>query len=436
MADTDDEPIIRAYIDRMLAIADADDEPDQAMLESIATELGLSADDVRRANGIAADHHKRARHYIEVSRWDDAIAELTQAIALRPQEPDVRFALAEAHAGRWADDGRSADKQQAERAIRKVLEQQPDRKEAYALLQRLDKPRSGRRNALWIGMAGVVGLVAVMVSLDDGFLRPDKMLRKALRSATRPAVVAGQTAGSDYSPVSEVDIPFQWDDSDKGQGLRASVRVSRLTRHKEPSLYNYAVLLTNQGHAVIDKLTVRLTYRSSGGAPLKEETVELLNSAYVPMRPGDELATGSMRLVPKETASVKASVVMRDEVEAPAAFEPGTPEPVTWTVAKPGHVAIDVRKRYESLKPFLAGDKKSYEGHFELHNLGKGAISELEMAADILDRQDHVLKTLTRSVVLGRGRELGPGHVCTFEFFEFLGPTASDHVRLRVTDVR
>jgi hypothetical protein len=445
MADTEDEPIIRAYIDRMLAIAKDDDEPDQAMLESIASELGLSDEDVQRANRLAADHHTRARHFLGLKRWDDALAELAQATALRPHDVDMRVDLAEAYVSRWEAERNGDDKVAAERLIRKVIEHEPDRKVAYTLLSRLDQRRSVRVPRVGIGVgAAIVVLAVILVSLDDGFLRPDKMLAKLWRQWNRSPVTQtvvpneAPTKAPDTSsaPVTEVDIPLRLVSTGKGQGLSAVVRQSRLTRHQDPSLYNYALLLTNNGRTEIKKLGVQLTFRSAKGEALGIEKIDLINSADPPWRPGDEYAKGDMRLVPLATAAVDAEIVLRDEVAAPPSYAPASPQSVVWDAPKPSHISLAFRKRRETLKAIWSGGNKTFEGHYEVHNQGQGAINELAVTADILDRQGKRLKSKSRSIVYGNGRELAPGHVRAFQLFEFSLPETAEQVRLRVTEVQ
>jgi hypothetical protein len=233
-----------------------------------------------------------------------------------------------------------------------------------------------------------------------------------------------------------LDIPLRWVTTGKGQGLSAVVKHSRLTRHRDPSLYNYSLMLTNQGRTEIQKLSMQLTYRSVNGVSLGTRKIDVINSADPPWRPGDEFAKGDMQLVPLSTAAVDAEVVLRDEVAAPNAYGQSQPMAVTWSETKPQHVTLAFAKRRETLKASWAAGTKTFEGHYEVRNRGQGAITALEITADILDRHGAVLKTKSRTAVRGQGLELAPGHVRTFQLWEWQLPETADHVRLRVTEVQ
>src|SRR5688572_23528065 len=105
-----------SYVERLLALKSAeDDDLDAAELREIALELGLSEEDLENADAAASKYLKRGQGFAEHDRWDDAIAELTNAMALQPQRPEVLFALADAHAERWRVQRRSADRSAADR---------------------------------------------------------------------------------------------------------------------------------------------------------------------------------------------------------------------------------------------------------------------------------------------------------------------------------
>lgn len=135
-----DEKILRAYIERAMALHDERrEELDADELAQIARELGLGDDDLAALEEDAAAHALRAARFIDIGRFDDAIGELGEALAVAPRRAAWLYELARAHAGRWKASGSSKDRQRAEQLARHVVEIDPAYEASYALLKSLDE---------------------------------------------------------------------------------------------------------------------------------------------------------------------------------------------------------------------------------------------------------------------------------------------------------
>ena len=108
--------------------------PTTAELEAIAGELGIEPEEIQAAQKQATDHFTRAQGYMRLGYWDDAIAELDDAIAFNPGKSQFLLCSAQAHFGKWKDYHRTHDADQMHLRVRQCLSLDPSCEEALNLL--------------------------------------------------------------------------------------------------------------------------------------------------------------------------------------------------------------------------------------------------------------------------------------------------------------
>ena len=130
---------IENYIQRVTELTQSAQKiPTNEELEKIVTHLGISPEEIKTAQKQSQDHFTRAQGYFKLKHWDDAIAELQEAIALNPSNLEILNLLANAHLGRWYAKHYRDDEEEIRRRIKQCLEIKPDHQESLSLLAKLD----------------------------------------------------------------------------------------------------------------------------------------------------------------------------------------------------------------------------------------------------------------------------------------------------------
>ncbi len=164
--------VIDNYIQRVTEWSQSSQRiPTTEELENIAAELGIEAEEIQAAQKQSHDHYIRAQGYMRLKHWDDAIAELQEAVAFNPSNLDMLVSLASAHMGRWQANHRREDENNIRLRIRQCLVIKPDCEEALNLLARLShiiKWRNRILTAIGVGLGGVFVGMSGVVLFGDG----------------------------------------------------------------------------------------------------------------------------------------------------------------------------------------------------------------------------------------------------------------------------
>ncbi|MEM8780838.1 MAG: hypothetical protein AAGF26_18640 [Cyanobacteria bacterium P01_G01_bin.49] len=177
--------VIDNYIQRVTEWSQSSQRiPTTEELETIASELGIDPTEIQAAQKQSNDHYVRAQGYMRLKHWEDAIAELQEAVAFNPSNLDMLVSLASAHMGRWQETHHQEDENNIRLRIRQCLAIKPDCEEALNLLARLSnaiKWRNRILTAIVVGLGGVfVGMGSVVLlgnSLPPLFQSESKLER-------------------------------------------------------------------------------------------------------------------------------------------------------------------------------------------------------------------------------------------------------------------
>ena len=103
-------------IERYLGLVQPErkEDVDQAELEAIARELGVTEDEIRAGEAAASDHATRGRLHSAHGLHDDAVRELGAALALRPFDREIRRGLAEVLVARFEANNEPQDASRSE----------------------------------------------------------------------------------------------------------------------------------------------------------------------------------------------------------------------------------------------------------------------------------------------------------------------------------
>jgi len=151
--------VIEDYIQRVTELSQSTQRiPSAPELEAIARELGIEPEEIQAAQKQAADHFTRAQGYLRLNYWDDAIAELNEAIAFNPGQSELLLFSAKAHLGKWQKHHQKQDAEQMHLRVRQCLSLEPSCEGALDLLAEFRKNQQ-QHSRMLITLAVFVGAI-------------------------------------------------------------------------------------------------------------------------------------------------------------------------------------------------------------------------------------------------------------------------------------
>ena len=403
------DQMIENYIERVLALRQSQ-TLQQADLESLALELGMTADDIDEAKGKAQDHLSRGKSYLQCRRWDDAIEELKQAAALNPVDLTVLHALAEAYQSRYLQQRRRVDKDEAIVLAKQCLALKPDDLDAIARMNALDAPAGNRRSkALWIGGGAGIGLLGLLagstlligVNPKQQSLFSDNISLTTSSENSRRNITADQTS----QVLPELDIPIEFD----APGLEIDPRLSRLNNYTDSSFYTLNGVLLNNGDQELATLRLKVDYLDAQGNILATESTEAVADNEAELRPGDTHAVNLLKKINPDLTQVRLSVVTQDQIPAASNYSLNPVVNYTWGFTKPANLDFSIAARTDQFKNY--GSRAYHDAVFAITNTSEVAIKKLKLQIDFYDAQDQIIGSEDILVVYGNDAPMVPGEI-------------------------
>lgn len=150
-----------SYLRRVQAVKDQKDtQLSVDEMRATALELGISDAELAAADQEAEKRIERGRGFLRHGRLMDALKDLTEAAALRPQDVDTLHLLARAHLDAFRRTRKEPHRAQAEQLARFCLELAPDHDASYTLLNNLDTLADRRTLAVIVAVSALAVLVA------------------------------------------------------------------------------------------------------------------------------------------------------------------------------------------------------------------------------------------------------------------------------------
>ncbi|WP_373478909.1 hypothetical protein [Geminocystis sp.] len=158
---------IENYIKRVTELSQLGQKiPSNEELLKIASELGISDEEIIYAQRQSQAHFIRAQGYSNLCHWDDAIAELEEALAFNPFNLPMLHLLINCYLGRWKEKHNKQDEQQINFRVKQCLEIQPNDQESLDLLAKLDIFTRNYKYQFW----GITGFILILIGSTIGFL--------------------------------------------------------------------------------------------------------------------------------------------------------------------------------------------------------------------------------------------------------------------------
>jgi|GEM_PF-3414829 len=142
------DKIIDNYIERITTFSqNFQGIPTSEELDKIVSELGITDEQISVIQIESQAYFIRAKSYMKLKQWDDAIVELQEAISLNPFSLEMICCLCEAYMGRWQLKHRREDAINIQSTARKCFQIQPDCEVTMNLLCRFNRLRKWRKNS-------------------------------------------------------------------------------------------------------------------------------------------------------------------------------------------------------------------------------------------------------------------------------------------------
>jgi hypothetical protein len=344
---------------------------------------------------------------------------LTDAAALDPFEVPTVHALAKAHTARWVRDRQAADRAAAEKLARRCIELDPTHGGSFELLNHLEAPRA-RRNVR-IMLAGVVGALLVAGLAVAVALSPDTREAPAPvgRAEQPPGLLKGvfplpepetegpseAPAGGDALETGVFESAHRVELGTAGAGLVFDLSETRFKRYDTTAFLDLRLRVKNESQDLVKALEAVVDIRGADGALDARERLNILGTHEAPLRPGDVHAVGRTFKAPRTLQGFTVRVRSAERAPGPGPYGDSPPVAVRWTVERPGHARIELRRRmFERRSAFVR-----FEG--EVENLGGAALGRLKVALELLDAGGEVLETVDHWVASTSAPPIRPSEV-------------------------
>ena len=419
LAMTTPEQLMRQYAERLLQLRGSlSQRPTAADLEKIALDVGLTSTDLETLRQRAQDHVTRAEGYAEFRRWDDAIAELEQAVELEPLNLDILYFLADGYRQRYQKRGQGRDRTAADALARQCLHLEPSHRAAMALRVALDQPRGLQK---WVRLpkakltilvlVGVGGLGSYQLWYDR---QPHPTPRPAVTHPPEPSATPEPIIASPTPPTTgtqELEIPVELVVPPKLKGLSLQQTTSRLTNYPSgKSFYTVQTLLVNESDQELAKVSGRLALLDDQGQVLESESRSLLDTYQAPLRPGDRHAWDWLTQTP---ATVRAMRLQISTVEATPAAARHAASPtieLRWDIAPPADLQLQVQERRSTTRKYGFGEERlTHIAILAFTNTGNEPVQRLKVQIRRYDETGQALEHHDRYVVTHQVPPLLPG---------------------------
>jgi tetratricopeptide (TPR) repeat protein len=377
-----DDDLIRDYIQHVAEVKERHEQGTrhpltQTDLQTVALEMGLTPEDLARAQQQADQHLIQGQGYLRYGRWTEAIDELEQARCLNPLDLNVLQELARGYGGRFSVDQQERDRQQALSLAKQCLELQPGYLPALQLLHQLDRPRPRSQSfnlRRWTGWGGLLLLVLLGTSVV-------KQVKGSPETALAPAV---QPAAS---PVAVTLVP-----TPELPRLVFDTRRSQLRQQGNTSVYTLQGLLVNQSNRELQRLRLKVDYLNVQDQVIASEVIDALGVQHVALRPGDRQPLGLDKALDASLHRVRLTVQSIESDVAPPQYPEPRPVELKGTARQASRI-FSVAERRSQFQNLSAG-RAYHDAVFEITNTGDAPIHVLKLQIDryssvgrILDRQ-------------------------------------------------
>ncbi|MEO0866866.1 MAG: FxLYD domain-containing protein [Cyanobacteria bacterium J06642_11] len=391
----DRERIIEAYIQRLLTW----EKPlDKGTLAAISKEVGITPAEMHAIKRQAMAHFTRGRNYLQFDCLNDAIDELTQAMALDPLNLDLLHALANAYNQRYNREEDAADRQKALVVAKRCVELKPNDKEALVLISFLEHTPSQKQGSSWqwtkqkLAIAGggvaIISMGLLGVSRLPVFSTPAPL--GPAPGTIVPGSVIYEANDDDLLPdtpdvdvpaaadlISDVDIPVSFD----YPGIVLEARLSQLVDYEDAVYHQLHGVFVNASDKEIRKLTLNTEFLDDNNVAIATNGKDAIGPKDATIRPGDTHAFSWLQKVTSDLTTVNLSITSLEQVPSRRTYVPPTPINYGWQTIKPDNISFELASRSEYAAKATATTDKPEDTDSGSANTDEAAAAQPRAAA-------------------------------------------------------
>ncbi|RMG23051.1 MAG: hypothetical protein D6730_15275 [Bacteroidetes bacterium] len=354
--------------------------------------MGLSEADWEQLQQAYSASLARAKGHSKYQNWDLAIAEYSQAFAIRPIEVEAAFGLASAYEQRWRENKAETDKREAIKFAQICLRQDPRHEGALQLMSRLGRTANPARNKRkrWLLAMGAI-ILALFVGKN--------LLRTSSpqKSSPPPPGPASRPASPSAVSASTLSLPLQFVEHDQ---LRFQSFASSLAVYDSAYSYKLRAYLPVEGME-LSALKLKIELLDEQASVLYSEVFDALASHQPVARAGDLLAIGydhyQKGVLP--IAGARLGVHSMQQAPAPAAYQPAAPLQLKWERPPPANIALTAGMRLDQLSSSRFTAQSFHKIVLEITNQGQANLQRLKLRLDWKDERGEVLQSKSLYVV-------------------------------------
>ena len=389
-----EDEIIKTYVDRVMRLKDRS-SLGQAELDAVARELGLSEMDFARIDAEVAGHRLRGRRFMGAGRFADALAELDQALSLRPMDPGLIHALALVNFRMAQGSGDLQELAEAEKCCKRAVELDPAQKASYELLARIDRERGqhGRKRTALRKKIGAVAAAAVLGAALAIAIAMTADRRPVPAAPETPAPIEAPSAPPPVpaAPLSKTEwnVPVTLVPSPEAAGIGFQSQLSTVRDMGKSYSYYLKGALSVRGDE-LKRLTLKLECLDASGRLAASKYINALQDHEPIARPGDAVLVGALIYEEREapdiaSARVSISYILRSAAQADYPADPAVP--VVWDRREQ---SVDVAVFERSNRIAMGAGYSSFLT-LCVQNTGKRALSVVRLKIDWYDAADRII---------------------------------------------
>ncbi|MEM9807623.1 MAG: hypothetical protein AAF959_20355 [Cyanobacteria bacterium P01_D01_bin.56] len=463
----DRERIIEAYIQRLLAW----EKPlNKGTLAAISKEVGITPAEMHAIKRQAMAHFARGRNYIQFGCINDAIDELTQAMAIDPLNLDLLHTLANAYNQRYNRENDDADRQKALLVAKRCVELKPNDKEALVLISFLEHTPDKTQQKTWqwtqqkiavaaggftvvsLGLLGVSRLPVFStpepLGPAPGTVIPGSVIYESNESADAASTEVPPRSNADL--LSDVDIPVIFD----YPGIVLEARVSRLGDYEDGVYYQLHGVFVNASDQEIRKLNLTAEFLDGKGVAIATNDQAAIGPKDASIRPGDTHAFSLIQKVTSDLTTVNLNLASLEQIPARITYVPPTPINYSWDSLQPDSINFELASRTEYFSgrsnqsnssasagttnssapennpvPPQASTANNFNAEWVIVNTGSYPLQELKLQTDFYNGNNRHLQIEEVLAISKNDAPLLPGEIRPFRVIKSV---ASDYERYQV----
>ncbi|MGD1858036.1 MAG: FxLYD domain-containing protein [Leptolyngbyaceae cyanobacterium] len=391
--------IIETYIQRLRAQA-APVTADR--INALAQEIGLEPEDMAAIKQSAQNHRERGRSYLEFDCFDDAIEELTQAIALDPLDLESLQPLTYAYDQRYGKEKKKTDKTQAIALARRWEELNPNAAEPIILISARDDEANKSQWVIWLGLA----LVAFAIGLRPvtNFIATRAEINELTKDIADLDPEPLQPVPEPSAADAAIPIPITLDQT----GLTLDSRLSQLDNYEDVSYYTLQGVILNESQQAIETLQLTVEYLDTDGTIIETDSKNVIETSDATVRPGDSHPIDLIYKTTPDLASVRLSAAAVDQVPTPASAPQPESIPYTWNIQQPAQLTFDLAARSEALDSYDVTDSAYFTATWAITNTSDTTIHQLKLQINFYDSQNQPILGQELPIIYGGDAPLLP----------------------------